>query len=246
MKPIHQTLFAGIFLIVGMFHSPSASALPACSFGHCTSFDSAVKKICANKYRIPESQMNASHTVNVYDSNGAECTCPCSCVAAETLIQLFEGEEILARTVRKDDTVLLPQASYRDGNVFGANGSPIEKGEVQQILLDTNKILTVSPNHTFVGMNGKLITAEKVEKGNQIMGADGKPVHVIQSRRMKNFTGTLHNFIVNEKSDKPKDHLLVTNGVQSGDWLLQSTQDTMRQEIDLRLGRVQTLSEIVD
>ena len=54
------------------------------------------------------------------------------------------------------------------------------------------------------------------------------------------YSKDLYNLIVQSKSSKVRDHIVVTNGVQSGDWLLQATSDRIQNEIDLRMEVVKT------
>ena len=51
----------------------------------------------------------------------------------------------------------------------------------------------------------------------------------------------LFNLSINRESSKPVDHVIDTNGILSGDWLLQSTNDLVEEELFLRTSVINLL-----
>ena len=231
-----------ISLSLAFFGGQAAFSLPACGFGHCTQFDVLLKKICFQKYG--QGSDLGGKTLETYE-NGNPCLCPCSCAVPETLISLAGHEEVLIRTLQKGDTVVTPQALEAWADVYGAIGAKVENATIREILFSNDRLIRVSPNHTFVRPQGTLVKADALKVNEAVLDGFGSTVKVVQTRLNRSYRGALFNFIVNPSSENPTNHVITNNGIQSGDWLLQTTQDQLKAELDLRTGNVITADQIV-
>ena len=70
-----------------------------------------------------------------------------------------------------------------------------------------------------------------------VLDSHGDPVSIVSSNELK-YSGGLYNVITNADAARAADHVIVTNDVQSGDWLLQSANDIIETEIKLRTAQI--------
>jgi hypothetical protein len=112
---------------------------------------------------------------------------------------------------------------------------------VKQITFANGAELIVSFEHTFVAPDNKVLAAEQLRKGMEVVDQHHEKTTVLTIRTLGDYRGTLMNIIVNEPSQKTRDHFVVTNSILSGDLLVQSHYARFKTEIDARLGRLKTL-----
>ena len=98
--------------------------------------------------------------------------------------------------------------------------------------------ITVSSNHPFVTPDYQVVTAKTLKEGSMVLDGGGKAVQIEANTIREDFIGDLYNLIIHPESDRPIDHVVITNGIQSGDFLTQATLDSIQMDLDLREGKL--------
>lgn len=236
---------AKIFLTKAVFgaminlFAMQAHGYNACEKGHCGEVDAEMNEFC-------KANGLAGKQYLVFNADGSRCLCPCSCVASDTKINLFDES---AETLRIDELKvgqnLKSPFSKRTENKIGkllATEFSESATKVHYMKFSNSEELVASSNHSFVTPNMKVRSAEELHEGSIILDANMKEVTVLENSVDRNFNGKLMNVIINEDSPKAKNHFIVTNSVLSGDWLLQSNYASFKSDIDARLGRIDTFN----
>lgn len=231
----------GTFLLVVGIHSNLLAANPACSASHCTQVSAQSSELCNGNAEIlglSIEEYKARGGRAVTSENGVSCTCTCSCVVANTSILTSRGYKAIGQLI-KDDRVSTPlseKTSFSSLVKFHKSDGQGEKSQITK--LSNGSIITSSLNHTFITPEEMVISAEQLKLGSEVLGANGEKLFVenIQTRRLKK--ESLYNVSVSLASTSPIDHVINLNGVLSGDWLLQSTNDLVEEEVFLRTSLV--------
>ncbi len=231
---VFNKLKMGVAAIALSSASLSFAGNPACPEGHCSHVNATIKKFCDDnglKGQFPVIK------------DGTICDCPCSCVIGDTQILLntkFESTPIKNLQVGDNVAVVGERMGTSKVTRFMGDISPVTH-KVVRLQTDSKHELAVSNNHTFVKPSKVLVQAEQLSVGDEILDVNGKPVKVI-NLTSNDMTAQLFNLVVNEGSDNPSDHIIGTQGLMSGDYMLQATQDSLQSAINVRTGKVQPLS----
>ncbi len=207
-------------------------AWPSCPQGHCSLVNAEMNQFCI------ESGM-AGRPYLVVGPNG-NCLCPCSCVIAGTKIAT-DKDEIAIEMLDMEDRVLLPLSAEGAGGIEVLMHSDITEGRAVSITLANDRTLTVSENHTFVDTNYQVIKADELKKGSKILDQFQKPIDVLNADPIANFEGSLYNVTTSMADEEIKDHVIVTEGVLSGDYLTQITNDSVKVGVDVRFDLIRGL-----
>lgn len=233
MQNFRGILFLGFLIIAG---AKQARSVPACPFGHCSAYvsDSECQAI-ADELKMPLEVFMREHGGKVmtrgYDNK--LCSCPCSCVVAETFIGVEGGYKFIPQ-IKRGELVMTPVARQKLSSVDLLHYSKMEELSVLKTEFSNGQSIISSPNHTFITPDEKVVAADKLERGTKVLGADGTAIEVLE-KPVAGFTqDALYNLSVNRKSNNPADHVIDTNGVLSGDWVLQSNNDIIEEAIFLR------------
>lgn len=207
---------------------------PNCAADHCSKIDEEMNRFCIASGLAGKKYL-------VFGPTGSKCYCPCSCVAANTRVSFSDGaySKQISRLTLKDP-VFTPHTESRNSEVNWMLRSYLNRDQVWQIRLEGNRRIVVSGNHTFVNADKKIVKAESLKQQDKILDGNGRVVKVLGVKKLQNYHGYLYNLILNNSSPLASDHIYVTNGVQSGDWSLQTTTDSIQEEIDLRSEVVHT------
>ncbi|XXX74582.1 Hint domain-containing protein [Sorangium sp. So ce134] len=205
---------------------------PNCPESHCSLRADDINRACI------AAKMEGKPFPVVGPMEGSICTCICSCVSEDTLIRIAEDREIRVASIREGLDVYTPQATNTMSRVDHMLMSEIEDTVALKLTFDNGTEITVSPNHTFVTEQEKLTSADRLAAGAHLLAGNGSTLTIVHIEQIQHFRGRLYNLITNRKSTKAYDHVIVTNDVQSGDWIAQVTHDALETEIDLRLGLV--------
>jgi hypothetical protein len=146
------------------------------------------------------------------------------------------GNDVAIETVREGVRLEVPNRPY-GGRVDALIGHDAVDEEVAVLAFSDGATLVAATNHTFIGTDGKVVGVPQLEVGDELRAANGSAVRVTAISPAR-FTGRLGNVIVSQRQEAAAAHVVVTEGIQSGDWLLQSTYAKLNAEIDLRRGRV--------
>jgi hypothetical protein len=224
--------------VINLF-AVQAYATPNCPKGHCANISEKMNRFCIDNGM-------AGKLFLVFGPDGGECLCPCSCVATDTKISLFDeiAEAIRIDELKMGESLKSPLSKKMDNKVGKLLASDFSEraGKVHYMKFSNSEELVVSADHSFVTPNMKVRAAEELHEGSVILDENMKEVTVLENSIDSNFNGKLMNVIINENSPKAKNHFVVTNSILSGDWLLQSNYASFKNDIDARLGRVETFN----
>ncbi|MCB0363072.1 MAG: hypothetical protein KDD35_10135, partial [Bdellovibrionales bacterium] len=171
--------------------------------------------------------------------NGAYCTCPCSCVAGSVQIGTVNGY-IPMETLTTHDILATPMSSKQSSALEAILASDVADEKVVGIQFSNGASIVSSPNHTFVSPDERVVEARTLLKGQKVKAASGALIEVVADPIEGRYDGRLYNVIVNENSLAPVDHIIDLEGVLSGDWQLQSSNDLVEEEIFLRTSTVRS------
>ncbi len=224
--------------ICALSGSVASATYPNCSAGHCSDPRISVTglELCKGNAELlgmtmEEYKQKGGKAVAM--ENGAGCYCPCSCVVADTLVSTLNGNQRI-EFIQMGDMLLTPMASTPIGSVTKLHYSKMEEVSVIKTEFSNGQSIVSSPNHTFVTPNEKVISAQNLRKGTQVLGSNGSIVEVAQNPVSEKVSDALYNLTVNGQSNSPVDHVISTNGIMSGDWLLQSNNDLLNEELFMR------------
>ncbi len=216
---------ACMFLAVTCYMS-SVQAYPACSGAHCSVIDHDMNTFCTE-------QGMAGKPYLVIGLEGGRCTCICSCFAAETRIAAAKKGQFTVTELAEGDMIDAP-FSTSDAVVSHRMSSMVTKYPVHVLRFDNGEQLIVSHNHTFVRPDLTSVTADQLRIDDPLLTGAGQ-TKVVAVERARQYDGAMQNLIMNGHSHDPLDHLLVTNGVLSGDYWVQIKSDTVGSGVDLRM-----------
>lgn len=216
--------------------SVSNASNPPCSQGHCSSVGAAATAMCngnAQLLGITEEEYKKRGGAAITAENGRICQCPCSCVVADTNIATTTGY-IPIKDLTKGTMIATPLSKATLASSSMLLSTTLNDLAVQKTTFSNGSEIISSPNHTFITPNEMIISAEQLKSGDKVLAADGQILTITTAPEKGTFDGTLYNLSVNENSQDANDHIIDTNGILSGDWLLQSTNDLLEEELFLR------------
>lgn len=198
-----------------------------CKQSHCSEINAILNSFCINAGFAGKQYL-------VLDA-GVACYCPCSCVTGDTKIQLGDVnffEELQIADLETGMEVQTPMSTQLPSiSVYKVLRSPME-GEILEVVLEDDFRLKASKNHVFLNEKDQTVSGKQLKMGDFLQTKLG-PKKVVAINTIW-YTGTLHNLIVNENSTTVADHVISTNGIFSGDWLLQVNHDAMNTSLMLR------------
>ena len=215
-----------LFLVGTAAHG--ALGYPDCPESHCSKRKDNINDACVKAGM-------GGKPFPVVSPDGSVCTCPCSCVVPNTYLSLAGGSDQFISNLLEGSELSLPYAG--DATVDRMMRSEITDGQVHTLTFSNGRILVTSPNHTLVRPDESIVAVEDADAGTEVLDQDGNIVSVM-GNKTSTYTGDLYNVIVKSKSPKASDHIVVTEGIQSGDWLLQAANDGMEAEITLRMENI--------
>lgn len=225
MKIKNRLLFL-LGMISFSFHS--GNAVENCKASHCSEVNRDLNAFCISA--------NMAGKKYLVLDNGVACFCPCSCVVGNTRIalgNLLEGQAIQDIVEKKLEVEILNPLSshFSHGQVDVGLSSPM-KGKILRIVLENSMEIECSQNHVFLGENFETVSAKNINIGTFLQTLMG-PMGVVKREEI-DFEGDLYNIIVHSSSSLVEDHIIQTNGIYSGDWLLQANQDARETSFSLR------------
>lgn len=224
-----------IFLVLSLvFSCQVAQATPDCPAGHCAKVSRKMNDFCvANGL--------AGKKFLVFGADGNECFCPCSCVIPTTEIRLFSSMSRIDN-LKDQDQLYTPYSQGKVSVLEKKMISDVNNSNLINICCENGSSITASDNHTFITQEEMIITAEELKVGDQILDHESKPTKVTDKTQIK-YTGELRNIIVNRNSSKAFDHIIANNNLLSGDWLLQSHNDSIEAGIAIRSGEIEIFAQ---
>lgn len=162
------------------------------------------------------------------------CYCCCSCFADKTRIATPEGEEAI-KNIKVGSEVLTAKFSIDEGTVslswqpsrvqasVGAEGnSPamvyIEYGDQQELIVSPDQVLLSSTGHLIQAID--LIPGFGSKDDLYLTDKEGNSVQ-IHTVSVGSYKGGIHHIETNAGSTGIDDHLILSEGVVSGDFYLQ-------------------------
>jgi hypothetical protein len=224
-----------LLLVLGAaFSCQMAHAIPDCPAGHCARVSVLMNKFCIENGL-------AGKKFLVFGPNNTECFCPCSCVTPETNISLSSRMSRIDQLQDKDP-LFTPYTNDKESTLDKKMTSDVNDSRLIAIDFTNGSSLKASPNHTFITPDEAVITAEELMIGDKVLDVNRQRTEVSQKVEIK-YTGDMLNVIVNQNSAKAVDHVIANNNILSGDWLLQSHNDSIEAGIAIRSGEIQIFSE---
>jgi hypothetical protein len=211
-----------------------ALGFPDCPAAHCSGNNADINMACI-------AAGLAGKPFPLMSADGSVCTCACSCVTADTEILLPSLQSARIDALRPKHSLFVPYSETSAATIEQMLMSEVEKSTIHRITFDNGKQLLASPNHTLVKNDGLINNIANIPVGTGILTGNHGTTKIISNEVITGFTGQLWNLVIAGKSPKPFDHIVLTNGIQSGDFLLQSSHDRIEREIDLRLGIVEPI-----
>ena len=198
---------------------PKTGGYPDCSQGHCsrTSMDAGMNQWCigAGFAGCPMLQVERARS----------CFCICSCVAGDTLVQLANGETIMAQDLREGDEIASPFAKNAGSRISMVSATDATGFAALKLHLNNGLHIVVSENHVFLGADGNYYSADALMVGHKLSSQSQEPMEVMEIEIVKPFNGMLYNFVINNNSQDRNEHLIITNGLISADFILQNEID---------------------
>lgn len=223
-----KSFFLFLILVGGL---PVFGESPICPESHCSLVDPTLNSVCVGAGF-------AGRGFPVVRVNMPMCYCPCSCVVEGTYFQLSNLEWKQTNYLQQIKSLINPITGLSSEN-YEPTRSYVEEYWVSRIDFDDNSSIAVSENHTFVTPDERVVSAKDLQRGDQILSSLGAPVAIgAISREL--YKGFLYNVIINSGSKNSIDHIVSTNGVMSGDLLLQSAKDFVESGIYLRTTPIPT------
>lgn len=228
------------FLLALMVSLPALAALPYTDLGngkvsvhgevyekcpHCTTTE--VGKIC--------SAMGLGHGYGVFEIYaGKPCLCSCGCVSSDTMITMADGSQKRADQLIEGDVIaVMTLAGLKPATIYMVTKSAVTNYLATQVTFSDGTVLTASENHTVLNEDDEMITLEELSIGDRVRRHDGQLVSVTANKLVGYDKLLLINVIVSTDSVYPIDHVYITNGLFSGDWLLQVSRDNQGEAIEL-------------
>ena len=209
----------------------TALATENCPGSHCSQISAEMNSFCIENGMAGKPYM-------VLGPTGGTCFCPCSCVTADTqLTSVDHGLRAINESVVGDE-LYSPLSPDQRGSIDKRLKSDVGNTPVIRVMFSSGATLTASMNHPLVLSDETVVAIEKLQVGDQVLAESWSPVTVRGIERVESYSGELHNVIVNGMSATAKDHLIATNGILSGDWLLQANNDAVERSIALRTGTI--------
>lgn len=170
-----------------------------------------------------------------------ECYCCCTCFAYGTPIAIPEGTKVI-QDFQVGDQVLVAipavtdtqlQLSWSPKTVGFSSGTGPKSHEAIMVYLHYGDkgALIVTTDQLFLMPNGKLKRADKLVPGqDELVLADGGTTTPLHEVRLGSYDGGVHHIATSTESLEDftgiDDHLLNSNGVVTGDYILQLYQNT--------------------
>ncbi|MBF0207864.1 MAG: hypothetical protein HQK53_13350 [Oligoflexia bacterium] len=208
------------------FFSILSHAIDYCPEGHCSKINTEMNTFCI-------SNGMAGKPYLVLGQNGRVCYCPCSCVDANTRILLADMNEIMAKEIDHNTEFHTPLSINSNAKTDHILKSEVEGTKTLEIGFSNGEKLLVSDNHTFITDDELTIKANKLQIGSKVLGVHND-ILTVNRKKIISFNGTLFNFLINKESPEIIDHVIVTNGILSGDWQLQVNTDIIETSLSIR------------
>ena len=190
----------------------------ACEASHCSIADPEIYAICR------QNGLPAGYPVLTKDTNGV-CTCSCSCLAFGTPVAINAEEWAAVETIKVGDTVLAAgrDLAWKEVGVQYSQGTESLSRQPNVVLITyADTAIAVTGDHLFLMEGGVLKPADRLVVGDRLTARDGAPVP-IHSVHVGDYTAGFHHIATRKALPDAdlSDHLLITNGVVSADYIVQ-------------------------
>ena len=170
---------------------------------------------------------------------GTACKCVCSCFTDDTLIRLADGQDIRAKDLLEGQRVSTI-GSTSGAVIWRVIKSSVKSLPLKSVAFSDGTSIAVSSNHVFISSDHRILRADKLKSGDKVLdGVLG--AKIVNEISGTDYTGNLYNVVISNSSAAPYDHLIITNGILSGDFSLQATNDRDGRDIDLFLANISVI-----
>jgi hypothetical protein len=147
---------------------------------------------------------------------------------------MADGSEKRADQLAEGDVIaVMTLGGLKPATIYMVTKSVVTNYLAYQVTFSDGTVLTASENHTVLNDDEELVTLESLALGEPVRKSDGQLVRVTAKEMVGHERLELINVIVNVDSMLAIDHVYITNGLFSGDWLLQTTRDSREETIEL-------------
>lgn len=164
-----------------------------------------------------------------YEVNGKYCWCKCSCFTEGTQI-MTENGEVSVENLLAGDILNTPKG---ETSIHRKLVSPSEGESVLVFELENGRRLAVSTNHPMVLPGELIVEAKNIKETDTLMGSNGESIGILSISKVP-YHGSLINFINEANSESGRDRIIIAEGVQTGDWNIQSYRDYLDSSVELR------------
>jgi len=210
------------WIIIGiMALLPGITLAAPCPNSHCSKQSKDLMRLCL-KNGLPGKK--------IYFKVGSQyCWCKCSCFAEGTQI-MTENGEVNVEDLIAGDLLYTPAG---EAHIHQVLASPSEGDSVLVFELKNGRSLAVSTNHPMILPGEVVVEAKHVKETDQLLGSNGEAIEIVNITK-KAYHGSLINFINEASAESGRDRVIVAEGVQTGDWNIQSYRDYLDSSVKLR------------
>ncbi|MFW7381740.1 MAG: Hint domain-containing protein [Oligoflexus sp.] len=203
-------------------HSPCYEARNSCGWGWYPQAETGW--ICYHpRLRTPQGRKAVMYVFDPADECAGQLVAErnqdfAGCFTGDTLISMHDGSHKRADAVRKGDLVFNPilKSPIRVKKVI----SGPEIAALVEVGVQDRRV-TVSSKHTFMTSIGA-VSIENLAVGDKVLDYDGSYQPIVSKNVIENEqVVTVYNYVL-EGDDRPVSHLIVGNGIPSGDIILQN------------------------
>lgn len=192
-------------------------ALRNCSAAHCSGIDAELNAVCKQE------NWAVGHPVITRDAQGP-CQCHCSCMALGTPVATSDTIQTAIEDISVGDDVLAagPDLNWTTVKVAFSNGTTNGVQPYSILVQYTGGSLIVTGDHLFLTSKKLLKRADKLSTLDELVSQDGTAV-TITFIGVGTYVGGFHHIAtsVQDPGNDLQNHLIVTNGVVSADYVVQ-------------------------
>ena len=152
---------------------------------------------------------------------GAYCRNQDGCFSKNTMVRMFDGGERSIDTLKAGELLFNPvtRGPSKIGKVI-VGREPTNLLEIKT----ASGTLEVTANHPFSAERG-MLRADQLKVGDQIWNTDLSLVAVTSIRTMESVDEMVWNLALDTNGSVMADHMILANGVVTGDWHIQQLLD---------------------
>jgi hypothetical protein len=189
-----------------------------CNVNDCAKAQAGIDHRCHDK------GWPAGTPFGIYHDDGSLCFCCCSCLAYNTPIETTPGHFKAIQDFIPGDEVRACglDLQWKPARIDWSSGVEKIDGKTLMIMIRYqtaagDQTIIATDDHVFLTYDKKLVPAGVIHPNDKLMGADGKPITLIDAHPVTNYTGGVHNVSTGPYKNDVTGHLLNANGLVVAD-----------------------------